>query len=81
MLYMYKEPQIFIGKFQSIQRKLRYPFYLPRNKTAEIMKEVSEVGPNNLQKNFRVEELFSARNVFRYFPVQKKFSYINPETR
>ena len=81
MLYMYKEPQIFISKFRYIQRKLRYPFYLPRNKTAEIMKEVCEVGPKNLQKNFRVEELFSAQNVSRYFPVQEKFSYINPETR
>ena len=45
------------------------------------MKEVCEVGPKNLQKNFRVEELFSAQNVSRYFPVQEKFSYINPETR
>ena len=58
----------FISKFWSIRKKLPYQFYLARNKTAEIMK-VCEVGPKNLRKNFRVEELFSAQNVSRYFPV------------
>ena len=36
------------------------------NKT-NIMEEVCEVGPKNLQNNFRVEDMF--RIVFRYFPV------------
>ena len=36
------------------------------------MEEVCEVGPKNLRTNFRVEELFSARNISRYFPVYKK---------
>ena len=47
MLYMYKESlgSYFIGKFRSIWRKLRYQFYLAKNKTAEIMKEVCQVGP------------------------------------
>ena len=45
------------------------------------MEEVYGVGPKNLQTIFRVEELFYARNVSRYFPVQKKSSYVNTETR
>ena len=43
------------------------------------MQEVCEVGPKNLQNNFWVEELFLARNISRYFPVQKKFSYATPK--
>ena len=36
------------------------------NKT-KIMEEVCELGPKNLQNNFRVEDMF--RIVFRCFPV------------
>ena len=32
------------------------------------MGKVCEIGPENLQKNVWVEELFSSRNVSRYFP-------------
>ena len=82
VLYVQRNPRsYFIGKFRSIRKKLRYQFYLARNKTAEVMEEVCEVDLKNLRKNFRVEELFSARNVSRYFPVKKKFSYVNAETR
>ena len=49
---------------------------LGRNKAGEIIEEVSEVGPKNRPKNFWVEELSSAQNVRRYFPMQKKFSYV-----
>ena len=45
------------------------------------MEEVCEVGPKNLRENIRVEELFLARSVSRYFPLQKKSSYVNTETR
>ena len=47
----------------------------------EIMEEVSEVPSKNFQNNFRVEELFSSRNVSCYFPVNKMFSYVSTETR
>ena len=82
MLNMYKKlsQSHFISKFRSIRKKLRYQFYLVRNKTAETM-EVCEVGPKNLQKNFQVEELFSAKNVSHYLPVKEKFIYFNTETR
>ena len=30
------------------------------------MEKVREVGPKNLRKNFRAEELFSKRNISRY---------------
>ena len=43
------------------------------------MAEVCGVGLKNLRANFRVEELFSARNVSRYFPVYKNSSSINTE--
>ena len=43
------------------------------------MAEVYGVGLKNLRANFRVEELFSARNVSRYLPEQKNSSYINTE--
>ena len=43
------------------------------------MAEVCGVGLKNLRANFRVEELFSARNVSRYFPVWKNSGYINTE--
>ena len=33
------------------------------------MVEVRGVDVENLRENFRVEKLFSARNVSRYFPV------------
>ena len=33
------------------------------------MEKVCEVGTKNLQKNFWVEEIFSAGNVSGYFPV------------
>ena len=33
------------------------------------MEEVFEAGPKNVRKNFRVEELFLAQNVSRYFAV------------
>ena len=45
-----------------------YQFYLAWKKTAE-MEEVYGVGPKNLQINFRLKELLSARNVSRYFSV------------
>ena len=35
----------------------------------QTMAKVCGVGLKNLRANFRVEELFSARNVSRYFPV------------
>ena len=35
------------------------------------MEEVCEVGPKNLRKNFRVQELFSTRKVSRYYRVEK----------
>ena len=50
---------LFIDKFRSIWRSLRYQFYLARNKTAEIIDEVCEVGPKNQRKNFCIEELLS----------------------
>ena len=33
------------------------------------MEEVCEVGPKNLRENIRVEELFLAWSVSRYFPL------------
>ena len=45
------------------------------------MKEEFEVGPKNMRKNFQVEELFSARNISRYFPVLTKFSYVDTEIK
>ena len=71
VLYMFKEiPEAILSrKFWPIPRKLCYRFYLARNKTVEIMKEVCEVGPNNLRKSFRVEDIFLAQNVSRYFAV------------
>ena len=45
------------------------------------MEEVCEAGPKNLRKNFRAEEHFSAQNASRYFPLFKKRSYVNTETR
>ena len=45
------------------------------------MEEVCKVGPKNLRKNLRVEELFSERNVSCYFPVRKKSSYVYTENR
>ena len=45
------------------------------------MEKVCEVGPKKLRKNFLVEDIFSARDVSRYFPVNKNFSYVNTETR
>ena len=71
----------FIGKFRFIWKKLRHQFYLAQNKTEEIMKEEFEVGPKNMRKNFQVEELFSARNISRYFPVLTKFSYVDTEIK
>ena len=44
------------------------------------MEELFGVGPKNLQTNFRIEELFSAQNVSRYFPVSKKSVYVNTKT-
>ena len=53
VIYVQRNPRsYFIGKFRSIRGKLRYQFYLGRNKTAEIMEEICEVGPKNLRKNF-----------------------------
>ena len=80
---MYKETPkaIFSVTFGLFGEKLRYQFYLARNKTTEIMEEVFEVSPKNLRENFRVEELFSARNFYCYFPLWKMFSYVNTETR
>ena len=70
ILYIPRNPRIyFISKFWSLQKKLHFQFYLARNKTVEIMGEVCEVGPKNLRKNFRVEELFLVRNDSCYFPV------------
>ena len=43
------------------------------------MAEVCGVGLKNLRTNFCVEELFSARNVSRYFLVKKNSSYIKIE--
>ena len=43
------------------------------------MAEVCGVGIKNLPANFRVEDLFWSRNVFRYFLVQINSSYINTE--
>ena len=43
------------------------------------MAEVCRVGLKNPRANFRVEELFSARNVSRYFPVWKKSGCINTQ--
>ena len=45
------------------------------------MEEVYETGSKNLRKNFRAEEHFSAQNASRYFPLFKKRSYVNTETR
>ena len=39
------------------------------------------VALKNLRTNFRVEELFSALHVSRYFPVYKNSSYVNTERR
>ena len=71
MLYMYKEPPkaILLVDFGLFGDNFFSQFYLVRNKTTEIMERACEVGPKSLQKNFRVEELFSARNVSRYFSV------------
>ena len=45
------------------------------------MEKVYGVGRKNLQTNFRIEELFSAGNVSRYLPVQKKPSYVKTEDK
>ena len=45
------------------------------------MEEVYGAGPENLQTNFRVEELISTRNISRYFPLQKKSAYVKTKTR
>ena len=44
------------------------------------MEELFGVGLKNLQTNFRIEELFSAQNVSRYFPVSKKSVCVNTKT-
>ena len=46
----------FIGKFQSIRRKLRYQFYLVCHKI-EDMEEVYKIGHKNLQNFLEVEEI------------------------
>ena len=43
------------------------------------MEEVCEVGPKNLRKNFRVQELFSTRKVSRYYPSRKSFVMSTPK--
>ena len=71
VIYVQRNAQsYFLSKFWSIGRKLRYK--LVRNKTAEIMEEVCEVGPKNLWKNPQVEERFSARNVSCFFSLCRK---------
>ena len=45
------------------------------------MEEVCGDSPKKLRTNFVVEELFSAKIVSHYFPVSKKSSYVNTETR
>ena len=71
MLYMYKEPPkaILLVDFGLFGDNFFSQFHLVRNKTTEIMERACEVGPKSLQKNFQVEEFFSARNVSRYFPL------------
>ena len=44
----------------------------------QTMAEVCGVGLKNLRANFRVEELFSARNVSRYFPCRKTLAISIP---
>ena len=55
--------------------------FVQPEKKWQIMGEVCDVGPKNLRKNLRVEELFSARNVSHYFPVQRGSSYVSTEAR
>lgn len=62
----------FIGKFQSIRRKLRYQFYLVCHKI-EDMEEVYKIGHKNLQNVLDIEEILKnvsqERNVPHCFPV------------
>ena len=72
IIYVQRDPRNYlIGKFRSFRRKIHYQFYLTRNKTNKTRSKryVCKDGPENLRKNFRVEELFSARNLTRYFTV------------
>ena len=43
------------------------------------MREVDGVGLKNPGTNFRVEELFLAQTVSRYFPVQKGLVMLTPK--
>ena len=54
VIHVQRDPRsYFFGKFQYIRS---YQFNLDQNKMIEIMKELCEVGPKSLQKNFRVVE-------------------------
>ena len=58
-IYAQRNPRsYFIDEFWPIWRKLLYQFYLARNKTVEIMKEVCKFGPKNLRKNFRLKNFY-----------------------
>ena len=72
-IYVQRTPWgYFIGEFRSIRRWLLYQFYLARNKTAEIMGKLCEVGPKSLRKNFWVKEIFFGTKCFLLFPGVEK---------
>ena len=60
----------FIGKFQSIRRKLRYQLYLVCHKI-EDMEEVYKIGHKNLQNVLEVEE------ILKNFSQERKFLSIS----
>ena len=60
----------FIGKFQSIRRKLRYQLYLVCHKI-EDMEEVYKTGHKNLQNVLEVEE------ILKNFSQERKFLSIS----
>ena len=60
----------FIGKFQSIRRKLRYQLYLVCH-NIEDMEEVYKIGHKNLQNVLEVEE------ILKNFSQERKFLSIS----
>ena len=81
MLLMYKETleAILLIRFGLLGEYLLASFIYPEKKL-QIMQEGCEVCPKNLQKNFRVGNLFSERNIPCNFQSQKKPSYVQKKS-